>query len=81
MEIKQNFLVNNECYKAGRTIKVTKLMVHSTACPNVSAAGFAKAWNTPRPADRQVCVHAFVDDKLCHGIIEAGTAVVQVMII
>ena len=54
MEIKQNFLVNNECYKAGRTIKVTKLMVHSTACPNVSAAGFAKAWNTPRPADRQV---------------------------
>lgn len=63
MEIKQNFLVNNECYKVGRTIKVTKLMVHSTACPNVSAADFAKAWNTPRPADRQVCVHAFVDDK------------------
>lgn len=63
MEIKQNFLVNNECYKAGRTIKVTKLMVHSTACPNVSAASFAKAWNTPRPAGRQVCVHAFVDDK------------------
>ena len=47
MEIKQNFLINNECYKAGGTIKVTKLMVHSTACPNVSAAGFAKAWNTP----------------------------------
>lgn len=63
MEIKQNFLVNNECYKAGRTIDIIKLMLHSTACPNVSAAGFAKAWNTPRPADRQVCVHAFVDDK------------------
>lgn len=63
ININKNILTNNNCYKAGRTIKVTGLMVHSTACPNVPASNFAKAWNTATPSGREVCVHAFCDDK------------------
>lgn len=61
MNIIQNILKNNECYKAGASLKPSKLMVHSTACPGVPACSFAKSWNTARPNGRQVCVHGFVD--------------------
>lgn len=65
MEIKQQYAVNNECYQYGAELNAKKLMVHSTACPGVMAETFAKAWNTERPNGRQVCVHAFLDDKDC----------------
>ncbi|MCI8293616.1 MAG: hypothetical protein HFH53_08830 [Hespellia sp.] len=61
MNIIQNILKNNECYKTGVSLKPSKLMVHSTACPGVPACSFAKSWNTARPNGRQVCVHGFVD--------------------
>lgn len=65
MEIKQQFATKNECYKYGAKLNAKKLMVHSTACPGVMAAKFATAWNTFRPSNRQVLVHAFLDDTEC----------------
>ena len=63
MNLRQYILTNNECYQRGSKITIKKLMVHSTATPNVSANFFAKAWNVFRPNGSQVCVHAFCDDK------------------
>ena len=37
-------------------------MVHSTACPGVPAKNFLKSWNSYRPNEKQVCVHAFIDN-------------------
>lgn len=59
-----NYLVNNNCYKTNkRRASTLGVMVHSTATPGVSATQFAERWNTPTPGGKQVCVHAFVDDK------------------
>lgn len=63
MEIIQNHLTKNNCYKKGQTILIKGIMIHSTACPNVPAINFVKSWNTDKPNGRSVCVHAFMDDK------------------
>lgn len=62
MEIKQNILTKNNCYKAGARLIPKMLMVHSTACKGVPAKNFIKSWNTPAPNGREVCVHGFTDD-------------------
>lgn len=59
MNIIKRFLTRNRCYLAGRTIKPSGIMVHSTATPGATAQNFIKAWDTP---DVSVCVHALVDD-------------------
>lgn len=60
----KSFVVNNNCYKQGRKMSNIKgVLVHSTATPGVSAEQFSKAWNVPKPNNREVCVHAFLDDK------------------
>lgn len=62
-EVKK-YLTNNECYiKNVRITAVHGVMIHSTACPGVDADTFATSWNTFRPNGKQVCVHAFADDK------------------
>lgn len=58
MEITKNILTKNPCYKAGKTIKVKGLMLHSVGCSQPSATAFMKNWNT---ADAKVCVHGFID--------------------
>ncbi len=58
MEITKNILTKNPCYKAGKTIKVKGLMLHSVGCPQPSATAFIKSWNTP---SSNVCVHGFID--------------------
>jgi hypothetical protein len=58
MEITKNILTKNPCYKAGKTIKVKGLMLHSVGCPQPSASVFVKNWNT---SDTKVCVHGFID--------------------
>lgn len=59
------YLENNECFKVGKKLQHIKgVLVHSTATPGVNAKSFADRWNTLRPAGRQVCVHAFIDDKV-----------------
>ena len=58
MEITKNTLTKNPCYKAGKTIKVKGLMLHSVGCPQPSAMAFIKSWNV---SDAKVCVHGFID--------------------
>jgi len=63
--------VNNDCYKAGRTIIPKGILVHSTGANNpflkryvgpddglLGKNVYVNHWN--RPMDRQVCVHAFI---------------------
>lgn len=62
MEIIQNILTANNCYKSGKRLNPTRLMVHSTAVPGAPAKNFLNSWNTPKPNGREVCVHGFVDN-------------------
>ncbi len=49
MEIIVHYLDKNLCFKKGEEIIPTMIMLHSTACPGVTAKTFIKAWNTPTP--------------------------------
>ena len=59
MQIKETILTNNPCYKAGRTIAVKGLMLHSVGCPQPSALVFVNNWN--KSTYDRACVHAFID--------------------
>ena len=58
MKIVKNILTKNDCYKAGRTITVKGLMLHSVGCNQPSASVFLKNWNK---SGVEACVHAFID--------------------
>ena len=58
MKITKSILTNNPCYKAGKTIKVKGLMLHSVGCSQPNAMAFIKSWNT---SSKNVCVHGFID--------------------
>ena len=58
MQITKSILTKNPCYKAGKTIKVKGIMLHSVGCPQPSAMAFVNSWNT---ASSNVCVHGFID--------------------
>ena len=58
MKITKTILTKNPCYKAGKTIKVKGLMLHSVGCPQPSAMAFVKSWDTE---SKKVCVHGFID--------------------
>lgn len=73
LEIKQLLLTENACYKAGRTINVKGIMVHSTGANNpnlcryvgpddgiVGPNRYNNHWNQYNPDGRQVCVHGFI---------------------
>jgi GH24 family phage-related lysozyme (muramidase) len=59
MELVENFLTENPCYKEGKKIKVRGLMLHSVGCPQPSAEVFIKQWNNKDA--KRACVHAFID--------------------
>lgn len=59
MKIIESILTNNPCYKAGRTITVKGLMLHSVGCSQPDATVFVRNWNKAE-YDR-ACVHAFID--------------------
>jgi hypothetical protein len=64
--LRTHYMTLNDCYTAGRKIIPKGIMIHSTATPGVMAAQWFPRWNKSFRAgetDRQVCVHAFVDDK------------------
>lgn len=66
MDIKTKFMTRNDCYKENRKIKPKGIMIHSTATPGVMAEAWFNKWNksfSEGEINRQVCVHAFVDDK------------------
>ena len=58
MNITKAILKNNPCYKAGKTITVKGIMLHSVGCPQPSAMAFIKSWNV---TNAKVCVHSFID--------------------
>lgn len=58
MKITKSILTENPCYKAGKTIKVKGIMLHSVGCPQPSAMAFVESWNT---SSAKVCVHGFID--------------------
>lgn len=58
MNITKQILTKNPCYKAGKTITVKGLMLHSIGCPQPSAMALIKNWNT---SDANVCVHGIID--------------------
>lgn len=58
MNIIESILTKNSCYKAGKTIKVKGLMLHSVGCSQPSASVFIGNWNNPNV---QACVHGFID--------------------
>lgn len=73
MKLYRQLLTNNDCYKAGRALTVTGLMLHSTGANNKRLSRYVQPddgrlggntagthWNQPRPGGRQVCVHAFI---------------------
>lgn len=57
LDIKQQILTENDCYKIGRTIKPQGVMVHSTGVAQPDPEVFIRRWNKP---DVAKCVHAFV---------------------
>ena len=64
--LKTKYMTRNDYYTAGRKITPKGIMVHSTATPGVMAADWFSRWNKSYKAgeiNRQVCVHAFLDDK------------------
>lgn len=73
MNLHTCFLTKNDCYKAGKTLNVQGLMLHSTGAPNTKLSRYVgpddgllgvnpygNYWNQPTPDGRQVCVHGFI---------------------
>jgi len=66
LDINIKHMTRNDCYTTDRIIKPVGIMVHSTATPGVMAGDWFSRWNKSYKAkeiNRQVCVHAFLDDK------------------
>lgn len=54
----QNYLVNNPCYKSGKTIPIKGITLHSVGCAQPKAQAFIDYWGQPTA---KVCVHAIID--------------------
>ncbi|SDN79495.1 N-acetylmuramoyl-L-alanine amidase [Acetanaerobacterium elongatum] len=81
MNLHKLILINNACYKVGRTIIPKGIMVHSTGANNpylkryvgpddglLGKNPYNNHWNQDKPDGRQVCVHGFIG-KLADGSI------------
>lgn len=65
-KVQQKYMTRNDCYTAGEKIKVTGIIIHSTAQPGIRAKDYYELWNKSYIAgeiNREVCVHVFLDDK------------------
>lgn len=70
MKIIEAFVKNNLCYRAGGTITVKGLMLHSVGCPQPSAEVWAKKiYSQPKPNGIKVCVHAFLEPNNVYQIL------------
>lgn len=56
--VKNSYVTRNPCFKAGRTIAVKGLMLHSIGCPQPDPNVFVKNWN--RESYDSACVHGFI---------------------
>lgn len=81
MNLRKLILTQNDCYKAGKKIKVKGIMIHSTGANNpylsrylapddglIGPNKYGNHWNQPRPDGQQKCIHAFIG-KLKDGTI------------
>lgn len=81
MDLHECLLTNNECYQRGNRMTPHGIMVHSTGANNPNLRRYVQPddgylgvnkygndWNQYRPADRQVCVHAFIG-RLASGMV------------
>lgn len=59
MEHRIQFLTENDCWKAGRTITPKGIMVHSCGVAQPDVEVFLNTWNVP---GYTACVHAFVHE-------------------
>lgn len=59
MKLVQHYLTKNPCYKAGRTLTVKGLMLHSIGVNQPDATVFLKTWDDP--SYNNACVHGFID--------------------
>lgn len=59
MVLVQNYLTKNPCYKAGKTIQVKGLMLHSIGVNQPDAKVLLNSWNDPNYV--AACVHGFID--------------------
>ena len=69
MRLRQQYLTRNDCYRAGKTIRVKGVMVHSTGANNPRVSRYVPGdgelgrntggnhWDRPGV---QKCVHAFI---------------------
>ena len=57
LDLTQQFLTENDCCQAGRTIVPKGIMVHSTGVAQPDPEVFIRRWNKPGV---EKCVHAFV---------------------
>jgi|GEM_PF-1331122 len=55
MKVIEKIATQNPCYKAGKTITPSGIMIHSVGCPQPDPLVFVKNWQS---ASAQVCVHA-----------------------
>ena len=60
MDIQQNILTNNDCYKAGRTISPAGIVVHDTATNQRKVSAYLSSWNK---GGVEKCVHAFIGTR------------------
>lgn len=73
MNLQKLILTKNACYKAGKTITVKGIMVHSTGANNPYLKRYVgpddgklgnnkngNHWNTEYPEGREICAHAFI---------------------
>lgn len=58
MNIIQSICKKSNCYKAGKTITVKGLMIHSVGCSQPKASVFINNWNK---AGANACVHAIIE--------------------
>lgn len=60
MDIQQNFLTNNDCYKQGRKITPKGIVVHDTATNQRKVSAYLSSWNK---SGVEKCVHAFIGTR------------------
>ncbi|MDE7390114.1 MAG: N-acetylmuramoyl-L-alanine amidase [Lachnospiraceae bacterium] len=65
LRITKKLMTRNDCYNDEDDYNIQGIVVHSTATPGVSASQWYSMWNLSYKngeTDREVCVHAFLDD-------------------
>ncbi|MGL2255398.1 peptidoglycan recognition protein family protein [Oenococcus oeni] len=66
LKITTKYMIKNDCFLKGDPLRPSGIMIHSTATPGIMADDWFSIWNKSfahGQMDREVAVHAFVDDK------------------